>query len=81
MLLASRRGRWSNAGGRTLGFLPAGTAGRDLGQELDLLVRVPVNKYLQFETGYAIFFPGAFARSARGPEVHQFGYLQTWIGF
>lgn len=80
-LLASRRGRWSSAGGQTLGFVPSGAVGRDLGQEIDLMVRVPVNKYLQFESGYTVFIPGTFARATRGPELHHFGYIQTWLGF
>ncbi|MFQ5926865.1 MAG: alginate export family protein [Terriglobia bacterium] len=80
-LLARRRGRWSNAGGRTLGFASAGTVGRDLGQEVDLVARVRVNKYLRFEAGYAVFVPGTFARATRGGELHHWGYIQTWVGF
>lgn len=80
-LLASRRGRWSSAGGQTLGFDPTGNAGRDLGQEVDFLGRLPVNKYLQLESGYSVFVPGAFARATRGAELHHFAYVQTLITF
>ena len=80
-LLASRRGQWSSAGGQTLGFDPTGGSGRDLGQEVDLMVRIPLSSHLQFETGYSLFVPGAFARATRGPELHHFAYLQTWFGF
>lgn len=80
-LLASRRGRWSNAGGRTLGLVRSGAVGRDLGQEVDLMARLSVNKHLQFEAGYSLFVPGTFAQATRGPELHHFGYIQTWLGF
>lgn len=80
-LLASRRGRWSSAGGQTLGFVPAGTVGRDLGQEFDLMLRLPLHKHLQFEAGYSVFIPGTFARATRGPELHHFGYLMTSARF
>lgn len=80
-LLARRRGRWSNAGGRTLGFVSVGTAGRDLGQEVNFVARLRMNNYLRFEAGYALFVPGPFTRATRGPELHHFGYIQTWLGF
>lgn len=80
-LLASRRGRWSSAGGQTLGFVPGGTVGRDLGQEFDVILRVPLHKHLQFEAGYSVFVPGAFARATRGHELHHFGYLMTSARF
>lgn len=80
-LLASRRGRWSSAGGQTLGFVPTGTIGRDLGQEADVMARVTLNKYLQFEAGYSLFVPRTFARATRGSELHHFGYLMTSARF
>jgi hypothetical protein len=80
-LLASRRGRWSSAGGQTLGFDAIGSSGRDLGQELDLMARIPLNAHVQFEAGYSLFVPGAFARATRGSELHHFAYWQTWLGF
>lgn len=80
-LLAARRGPWKNAGGRVLGFDPTGQSGRDLGQEVDLTVRLPVHKHLNFLAGYSVFLPGRFAARTRGPETHHFGYLQTIVRF
>lgn len=80
-LLAARRGPWKNAGGRVLGFDPTGEAGRDVGQEVDLTVRLPVQKHVSFLAGHSIFLPGRFAVRTRGPETHHFGYIQTTVQF
>lgn len=80
-LLARRRGPWKNAGGRVLGFDPTGESGRDLGQEFDLTVRLPLHKHLSFLAGYSVFLPGRFATRTRGPETHHFAYLQTTVRF
>lgn len=81
-LLAARRGPWKNAGGRVLGFDPTGVSGRDLGQEFDLTVSVPVwERHLFLLGGYSVFLPGRFAIRTRGPETHHFGYLQTSVRF
>ncbi len=79
-LLAARRGPWKNAGGRVLGFDPTGRAGRDLGQEVDLTFRIPLQKHLNLLAGYSVFIPGAFAARTRGPGLH-FGYVQTSLSF
>lgn len=81
-LLAARRGPWKNAGGRVLGFDPTGAAGRDLGQEFDLTVSVPLwEQHVALLGGYSVFLPGAFAARIRGPETHRFAYLQTTLRF
>ncbi|MFQ5737726.1 MAG: alginate export family protein [Acidobacteriota bacterium] len=80
-LLARRRGPWKSAGGRLLGFDPAGEAGRDLGQEVDLTLRFPLHDKLNFLAGYSIFLPGRFTARTRGPETHHFGYIQTTVRF
>ena len=81
-LLASSRGPWKNAGGRVLGLDPTGAAGRDLGQEFDLTVSVPLwEQHLALQGGYSIFLPGRFAIRTRGPETHHFAYLQTTLRF
>ena len=81
-LLAARRGPWKNAGGRVLGFDPSGAAGRDLGQEFDLTISVPLwEKHVALLGGYSVFLPGAFAVRTRGPETHRFAYLQTTLRF
>ncbi|MGH9779300.1 MAG: alginate export family protein [Candidatus Acidiferrales bacterium] len=80
-LLAARRGPWKNAGGRVLGSDPTGAAGRDLGQEVDLTVRFPVERHVNLLAGYSFFLPGRFAETTRGPETHHFGYIQTTVKF
>ncbi len=80
-LLAAPRGPWKNAGGRVLGFDSTGTAGRDLGQEIDLTVRVPLHSHLGLLGGYSLFLPGRFAAITRGPEPHHFAYIQTTVRF
>lgn len=80
-LLAAIRGPWKSAGGAVLGWDPTGSSGRDIGQELDLTVRLPLKKRLSFLAGYSVFLPGAFAKRTRGPETHHFGYIQTMLRF
>ena len=80
-LLARRRGPWKNAGGAVFGFDPTGEVGRDLGQEVDLTFRVPLQEHLSFLAGYSVFLPGRFAVRTRGPDTHHFAYLQTTVRF
>jgi hypothetical protein len=81
-LLAEKRGPWKNAGGRVLGFDPNGQSGGDLGQEFDLTARIPlIERRLSLMAGYSVFFPGDFAKLARGSETHHFAYLQTIVRF
>lgn len=80
-LLAAQRGPWKNAGGRVLGVDPTGEAGQDLGQEVDLTLRLPLEKRLHLLAGYSVFLPGRFALRTRGPETHHFGYIQTTVAF
>ncbi len=80
-LLAARRGPWKNAGGAVLGFDPTGASGRDVGQEIDFTVRLPLWKHLKLMGGYSVFFPGAFAKATRGPETHHWGFVQTVVSF
>ena len=80
-LLASPRGPWKNAAGRVLSFDPLGRFGRDLGQEVDVTLRLPVQQHLSFLAGYSAFIPGRFALNTRGPETHHFAYIQTTFQF
>ncbi len=77
--LAAARGPWRNAGGRVLGFDPTGRSGREIGQEVDFTLRLPLHKHLDFLSGYSVFLPGVFARRTRGPETHHFAYIQTTL--
>jgi hypothetical protein len=80
-LLAAPRGPWKNAAGRVLGSDSLGRFGRDLGHEVDLTVRLPLHKQLNFLAGYCALVPGRFAIHNRGPETHHFAYVQTTFQF
>ena len=80
-LLASPRGPWKNAAGRVLGFDPLARFGRDLGHEVDVTFRLPLDKRLSFLAGYSAFIPGNFAIRTRGPETNHFAYIQTTFQF
>ncbi len=79
--LVAPRGPWKDAAGRVLGFDPTGRSGREIGQELDLTLRLPLYRHLHLLGGYSAFFPGTFARNTRGSELHHFGYVQTTLRF
>jgi hypothetical protein len=80
-LLVSPRGPWKNAGGRVLGFDPTGNSGRDIGQEFDITVRVPVHGRVNLMGGFSAFWPGAFARATRGGEMQKWAFLMTTVRF
>jgi len=79
--LASTRGLWKDARGRVLGFDPTGQSGRDIGQELDFTIRLPLHQHFHLLGGYSLFLPGRFAERTRGPEPHHFAYIQTTVRF
>jgi len=77
--LAAQRGPWKSAGGRVLGVDTLGRFGRDVGQEVDLTLRLPVHSRLSFLAGYSTFFPGRFAANTRGSETQHLAYIQTTV--
>jgi len=79
LLLAAPRGPWKSAAGRVLGSDPLGRFGRDLGHEIDLTLRVPLQQHLSFLAGYSAFLPGRFAVHTRGAETHHFAYIQATL--
>ncbi|MBI4443942.1 MAG: alginate export family protein [Acidobacteria bacterium] len=80
-LLVEEKGAWKNAGGKVLGFDPAGRLGTDVGHEIDLTITFPLYEQVRMLGGYSVFIPGRFARATQGPRTSQFGYLQTLIVF
>ncbi len=44
-------------------------------------LRSPLWKHLKLMAGYSVFFPGGFAKTTRGPETHQRGFVQTVVSF
>jgi len=58
-----------------------GKAGRDLGQELDLILNYKHSKHWEFMAGYCHFFPGTFIkRTGPSPDADWF-FFQTAYSF
>jgi hypothetical protein len=57
--LDQERDRWNGAGLRD----NTGRSGKDVGEEVDIRVRFPVNKYIAANIGYAHFWAGDFTKS------------------
>lgn len=57
--LDSARDRWNNAGLRDT----TGRSGKDVGEEVDVRVRFPINKYSSVNLGYAYFWAGDFTKN------------------
>lgn len=56
--LHEERDRWNNAGLRD----NRGLSGKDVGEEVDVRVRFPINKYIGVNLGYAHFWSGDFVK-------------------
>jgi hypothetical protein len=57
--LDSDRDRWNGAGLRD----STGNSGKDVGEEVDIRVRFPINQYIAANLGYAHFWAGDFTKS------------------
>jgi hypothetical protein len=57
--LDNERDRWNGAGLRD----STGNSGKDVGEEVDIRVRFPINKYIAANLGYAHFWAGDFTKS------------------
>lgn len=57
--LDSARDRWNGAGLRDT----TGQSGKDVGEEVDVRVRFPINKYSSVNLGYAYFWAGDFTKN------------------
>jgi hypothetical protein len=57
--LDSARDRWNGAGLRD----SSGQSGKDVGEEVDVRVRFPINKYSSVNLGYAYFWAGDFTKN------------------
>lgn len=64
--LAQARDAWYWISGKPERRDPTGQAGRDLGHEVDLIIRWQATRELEMLFGYARFFPGAFVRNTPG---------------
>jgi hypothetical protein len=79
--LLEARGAWKDDLGEVLGQDATGASGRDIGDELDLLYRLPLRKELGCLLGYSAFFPGRFAESVGRKGTQSYGYAQLLFKF
>ncbi len=76
--LDSNRDRWNGAGLRD----NTGNSGKDVGEEVDIRVRFPINKYIAANLGYAHFWAGDFTKTTsqqidpQRREVSRFFYTE-----
>jgi len=79
-LLADKDGRWSNAGGKTIGA----PSGEDvfLGTEIDFSAKWKPEKHFFFSGGYSLFLPGKAAEERLGSDdaIHYL-YLMSGVKF
>lgn len=66
--LAEAAGAWKSAGGVVLGRDPAGTSGRNVGTEIDLVGTYPVLPGLLAQLQAGWFRPGTYAKRVRGGD-------------
>ena len=79
--LAEARDGWYWCSGRPARQDPTGDAGRDLGQEIDLIVSYKHSKHLKLMAGYAHFFPGTFIERTGPSPGADWCFLQTLYSF
>lgn len=79
-LLADTDGRWSSAGGKTVG---AGTSDEAyLGTEIDFNAGWSPRKYFSFSGGYSLFLPGKGAEERLGSaDAIHYLYLMAGVNF
>jgi Alginate export len=65
-----------NAGGKILRQDPTGRAGRDVGQEIDLLWNFHMTTHQDILVGYSKLFAGEFIKKTGNPESPELFYLQ-----
>lgn len=81
--LDQARDRWYSRKAPVTLHDPTGAAGRDVGSELDLTVKVEVRERVGVEVGYSRFFSGRFVKTLLGGGLPQpsFGYAQLRLRF
>ncbi len=65
-----------NAGGKILRQDPTGRAGRDVGQEIDLLWNFHLTTHQDIVVGYSKLFAGEFIKKTGNPDSPELFYLQ-----
>jgi len=79
--LDEAKGRWSSAGGATLGHDPTGESGTKVGTEFDIVYQKKVFDLVRMNAGYAYFTPSEFAEATRGSDPAHFVYVMATVGF
>ncbi len=64
--LAEKKDAWYYGNGKKQRHDPTGAAGRFLGQEALMFLRVKINRYLETLAGYCYFLPGEFIKNTAG---------------
>ena len=78
--LASARDGLYNAGGSLIARSPDGSAGRHVGEELDVYGLYSLSKTISFGAGYGQLFTGEFLnRTTRGHNYHYAYTMLTWL--
>jgi hypothetical protein len=79
--LASRFDALYNVAGVAVARSAGGTAGRHVGQEVDLQLAYPLSKFVQLSGGYAYLFSGRFLKATTPGKNYSFPYLQVVYSF
>jgi hypothetical protein len=74
--LDSPRDALYNAGGVAIAQDPTGQAGRDVGNELDLLTNIHLDAHQDILAGWSKLWPGEFLERTRGPQSPELFYVQ-----
>lgn len=82
LALMEVKGRWSNAGGKTIVGADASRSGsKYLGDEIDFTLIYKSKPKFSTLLGYSVFLPGSFAKANRGSDASSFGYLMLDFKF
>ena len=70
-----------NAGGTAIRYNSAGTAGTNVGNELDITGTYQLGRHTTFMLGYGVFFPGSFIQNTGPSEISQMFYGSVEVKF
>ena len=80
-LADARDALYNSQGNAVVARVPDGSAGRWVGQELDVLAQYSVSGATQIGAGFAHLFPGTFLRRAKPGSAYNYPYLQIGTKF
>jgi hypothetical protein len=79
--LAEARDAWVDAAGNVVRRAPSGAAGRDLGRELDVVVRWTARPGTALLAGWSHLWPGDFVARSGGGGDADWGFAQLTVSF